>query len=47
MALELRDGYPTLYMDYGSGTVLAEQKEIKLTDNNFHQIDIYWNPTVS
>lgn len=43
MALELSGGYPRLLVDYGSGTVRVNHSEIRLTDGNFHHIDITWN----
>lgn len=46
MALELENGYPRLFVDYGSGTVQVNHSEIKLTDGNFHHIDITWNNMV-
>lgn len=42
MALELQRGYAVLYMDYGTGTVRLDQKQIKLTDGKSHRIDVYW-----
>ncbi|XP_046385444.1 DE-cadherin isoform X3 [Ischnura elegans] len=42
MALELFDGYPRVLMDYGSGTVKVEQRQIKLADGKPHRIDILW-----
>lgn len=46
MALEVRDGYPSVLIDYGSGTVRANHTEIKLNDGQFHHIDIIWNKLV-
>ncbi|XP_054263289.1 DE-cadherin-like [Macrosteles quadrilineatus] len=43
MSLELRDGYPVLLVDFGSGTVKQEQRQFKLSDDNTHRIDIYWS----
>ncbi|XP_012146913.1 DE-cadherin isoform X2 [Megachile rotundata] len=42
MALELQQGYAVLYMDYGTGTVKLDQRQIKLTDGKSHKIDVYW-----
>lgn len=47
MALELQNGYAMLYVDYGTGTVKLEHKQIKLTDGKSHRIDILWTKTVS
>ncbi|XP_012537254.1 DE-cadherin isoform X1 [Monomorium pharaonis] len=45
MSLELQQGYAVLYIDYGTGTVRLDQKQIKLTDGKSHRIDIYWKKT--
>ncbi|XP_043265483.1 DE-cadherin isoform X1 [Colletes gigas] len=42
MALELQHGFAVVYMDYGTGTVRLDQKQIKLTDGKSHRIDVYW-----
>lgn len=44
MALELRDGYPVLLVDYGNGTAKIEKRFKKLTDGNRHRIDIKLQP---
>ncbi|XP_051171041.1 DE-cadherin [Leptopilina boulardi] len=41
MALEIENGYAVLYVDYGTGTVKLDQKQIKLTDGKSHRIDVY------
>jgi len=46
MALELQQGFAVLYIDYGTGTVRLDQKQIKLTDGKSHRIDVYWKKTV-
>ena len=43
MALEVRQGFAVLYMDYGTGTVRLDHKRIKLTDGKSHRIDVYWS----
>nr|CAD7576152.1 unnamed protein product [Timema californicum] len=45
MSLELRSGFPRLLMDYGTGTVFVENKQIKLSDNKPHHIDVIWSKT--
>ncbi|XP_029165136.1 DE-cadherin isoform X1 [Nylanderia fulva] len=45
MALELQQGYAVLYIDYGTGTVRLDHKQIKLTDGKNHRIDIYYTKT--
>jgi hypothetical protein len=47
MSLEIDRGYARLLMDYGSGTVSVEQRQIKLTDGKSHRVDILWSRTVS
>lgn len=47
MSLELKDGYPILLVDYGSGTLKIEQKQIKISDGKLHHIEIIWTKTVS
>lgn len=47
MSLEIDRGYARLLMDYGSGTVSVEQRQIKLTDGKSHKVDILWSRTVS
>lgn len=47
MSLELKDGYPVLLVDFGSGTVRVEQKQIKVSDGHIHRIDIFWTKIVS
>ena len=46
MALELQQGFAVLYIDYGTGTVRLDQKQIKLTDGKSHRIDVFWKKTV-
>ncbi|XP_070519670.1 DE-cadherin isoform X2 [Cardiocondyla obscurior] len=45
MSLELQHGFAVLYVDYGTGTVRLDQKQIKLTDGKSHRIDVYWRKT--
>lgn len=47
MSLELKNGYPVLLVDYGSGTLKIEQKHIKISDGESHRIEIIWTKTVS
>lgn len=47
MALEVQHGFAVLYVDYGTGTVRLDQKQIKLMDGKSHRIDVYWTKTVS
>lgn len=47
MSLEIDKGYARLLVDYGSGTVSVEQRQIKLADGKFHRVDILWSKTVS
>jgi len=46
MSLELKDGYPVLLVDYGSGTLKIGQKQIKISDGEPHRIEIIWTKTV-
>ncbi|XP_057317879.1 DE-cadherin isoform X1 [Microplitis mediator] len=46
MSLEIQNGYPVLYVNYGSGTVRLEQTQTKLSDGKEHRIDIYWTKSV-
>jgi hypothetical protein len=46
MSLEVDKGYARLLVDYGSGTVSVEQRQIKLTDGKSHKVDILWSKTV-
>jgi len=46
MSLELKDGYPVLLVDYGSGTLRIGQKQIKISDGEPHRIEIIWTKTV-
>jgi len=46
MSLEIDGGYARLLMDYGTGTVSVEQRQIKLTDGKSHRVDILWSKTV-
>lgn len=46
MSLELQHGYAVLYVDYGTGTVRLDQKQMILTDGKMHRIDILWTKTV-
>ncbi|KAF6207435.1 hypothetical protein GE061_018678 [Apolygus lucorum] len=43
MSLEVRDGFPLLYVDFGSGTVKVSQNAIKLDDGRSHRIDVIWS----
>lgn len=45
MSLELRDGYPVLFVDYGTGTTRLDMHEIKLDNGNSHHIDIILSNT--
>ncbi|XP_050421332.1 DE-cadherin isoform X2 [Adelges cooleyi] len=45
MSLEIRNGYPVLLVDYGSGTLKMEQKQIKISDGEVHRIEIIWTKT--
>ncbi|XP_012283328.1 DE-cadherin [Orussus abietinus] len=45
MSLEIQNGYAVLYVDYGTGTVKLDQKQIKLTDGKSHRVDVYWTKT--
>lgn len=45
MSLEIDRGYARLLVDYGSGTVSVEQRQIKLTDGKPHRVDILWSKT--
>ncbi|XP_050545953.1 DE-cadherin isoform X3 [Daktulosphaira vitifoliae] len=45
MSLEIRNGYPVLLVDYGSGTLKIEQKQIKISDGEVHRIEIIWTKT--
>lgn len=47
MSLELKNGYPVLLVDYGSGTLKIEQKHIKISDGESHRIEIIWTKTVN
>jgi hypothetical protein len=47
MSLEIEGGYARLLVDYGSGTVSVEQREIRLLDGKPHRVDILWSKTVS
>lgn len=47
MSLELVEGFPVLLVDFGSGTVRVEQRQIGLSDGEVHRIDIFWTKTVS
>lgn len=47
MSLEIEGGYARLLVDYGSGTVSVEQRQIKLADGKRHRVDILWSRTVS
>ena len=46
MSLEIENGYARLLMDYGTGTVSVDQKQIKLTDGKPHKVDIIFTRTV-
>jgi len=46
MSLELRNGFPVLLVDYGSGTLKIEQKQIRISDGESHRIEIIWTNTV-
>lgn len=41
------DGYPVLLLDFGTGTVKLDPKQIRLDDGEQHRIDIIWSRTVS
>ncbi|XP_025194494.1 DE-cadherin isoform X1 [Melanaphis sacchari] len=45
MSLELKDGFPVLLVDYGSGTLKIGQKQIKISDGEPHRIEIIWTKT--
>ncbi|EZA51390.1 DE-cadherin [Ooceraea biroi] len=45
MALELQNGYAVLYVDYGTGTVRLDHRQIKLTDGKSHRVDVLWTKT--
>lgn len=45
MSLELKNGFPVLLVDYGSGTLKIEQKQIKISDGESHRIEIIWTNT--
>ncbi|XP_023247763.1 DE-cadherin-like, partial [Copidosoma floridanum] len=56
MSLELQNGNPVLYMDYGQGTVMLDKSEsskdgenkeekLSLADGKPHRIDIFWSKT--
>lgn len=55
MSLELQDGNPVLYVDYGQGSIMLDKAEnsdgrknkLFLADGKPHRIDIYWTKTVS
>jgi len=46
ISLELKDGYPILLVDYGSGTLKIEQKHKRISDGELHHIEIIWTKTV-
>ncbi|XP_021942527.1 DE-cadherin isoform X2 [Zootermopsis nevadensis] len=45
MSLEIERGYARLLVDYGTGTVMVEQRQIRLTDGKSHRVDILWSKT--
>lgn len=45
MSLELVEGFPVLLVDFGSGTVRVEQRQIRLSDGEIHRIDVFWTKT--
>lgn len=47
LALELRNGYPVLMVDYGSGAIEIPHKQIQLTDGKSHKIEILLSSSVS
>jgi len=47
MSLEIERGYARLLVDYGTGTVSVEQRQINLADGKSHRVDILWSRTVS
>lgn len=53
MSLELKDGNPVLYVDYGHGSIMLDRAEnsagnqLFLADGKPHRIDVYWTKTVS
>lgn len=40
MSLELRSGFPTLLLNYGSGTIKSVVSNKKLSDGHLHSISI-------
>ena len=55
MSLQLINGNPVLYVDYGQGTIVidesnqgnnVENTKFDLIDDKPHKIDIYWTRTV-
>ena len=47
MSLEIDRGFARLLVDYGTGTVGVEQRQINLADGKSHRVDIFWSKTVS
>ena len=58
MSLELQNGNPVLYVDYGQGTIKldrsessknneVEEKKLFIADGKPHRIDIFWSKNVS
>lgn len=45
LSLELINGYPVLYIDYGTGTTKIEHKHIKFASGKLHQIEILLQKT--
>ncbi|XP_014282551.1 DE-cadherin isoform X2 [Halyomorpha halys] len=45
ISLEVVDGYPVLLLDFGTGTVKLDPKQIRLDDGEQHRIDIIWSRT--
>jgi len=45
MSLEIEKGFARLLVDYGSGTVSVEQRQINLADGKSHRVDILWSKT--
>lgn len=45
MSLEIDRGFARLLVDYGTGTVSVEQRQINLADGKSHRVDIFWSKT--
>lgn len=44
--MELQDGMPRLLIDFGSGTLELKVASRPLNDEEWHTIDVFWNPEV-